>query len=138
LEYTLGPVGDPVVEPGIEMPRSARADVKREAPIRVGRQHSEAADVERNRAHLHSRFDESVARRLGSFENRVNDGVVADVRPGVIHVQYSDVDPIPLRRWNRIAGANVFEEIVIAVDVASFHCPDHDASGMPCSVSEMM
>src|SRR5207245_6677404 len=121
-----------------EMPRRAGSNVKCEPSVRIRRQQSSAPDVERNRAHLHAGADQGVARCLSSLEYRVDDGVVADVGPGVIHVEHGDVDPIPLGCGNGVAGADVLEEIVIAVDVASFHCTGHDASGMPCSVSEMM
>ena len=73
--------------------------------------------------------------RLGRFEHGVNQRVVADVRPGVVHVEDGDVDAVAVRRRLGIRHADVFEEIVRLVDVASWH---GSRQMTPCSVSLMM
>ena len=120
------------------MAGTAGADVEREAAVRTVRQESASPNVVGDRANFQAGVFQGGARSLGGLEDRVNDRVVADVRPGVVHVQHGDVDPASIGLRDGVRGSGVLKKIVGVVDVASGHCTGHDASGMPCSVSEMM
>ena len=120
------------------MSRSARRQVDFELSVRRRRQQSCASDVVGNRAHFDAGIGERRTKCFRSVENGVHDSVVAEVRPGVVHVEDGDVEAVAVGRRRRIAGADELEEIVVLVDIAFLHQRGHDASGMPCSVSEMM
>src|ERR1700682_1901115 len=97
------------------MPGSACANVEPEASVvRLGELEC-APDVVRNDANLLPRGHESGTQLLGGVEHGVDDSVVTDVRPRVIHVEDCDVDAVGGRRGNGAVDANVFEEIVQVV-----------------------
>jgi len=61
---------------------------------------------------------ESLTRSGGSLQNRANDGVVADIRPGMIHVEHSDIESVTLDWRNRVDHSRVLKKIVV---LNSFH-----------------
>jgi hypothetical protein len=103
------------------MSRSAGSNVNLKASVRRFGQLQRAAHVVRQHTHFDAGGEEIFAHRLDRFEHGVDDRIVTDVRPRVIHVEKSDVDEIVLLR-RRIAGdADVLEEIVMNMDVALRH-----------------
>ncbi len=120
------------------MARPARADVELELPVGRRGENAASANVERKRAHLRARLDQRGAGYFSGVEDGVHDAVVAEVRPGVVHVEDGDVETVAIRRRRGVTDSDELEKIVMVVDVAFFHRRGQDASGMPCSVSEMM
>ena len=120
------------------MSGAAGRDIDPESPVGIGGQETAAPHVIRNRADLDAGGDKQLARQFRGVENRVDDLIVAEVGPAMVHVEDSDVEAVAIGRRDRISDARVLEEIVSVVDIAFLHCVGHDASGMPCSVSWMM
>lgn len=111
-----------VVFPRVEVAGTPSADVQPEAAVRRRWDLVPTSDVEGNCSDHPPLRGQRVASMLGRFENCVNQRVVTDVRPGMVHVEDGNVELGRIRGWKRPAvQAHVFEEIVFLMDIASFH-----------------
>ena len=113
-----GVLGDPlalrrqaVVGVGVDVPRAAGAGVEGEAAARGLGDLSRAAHVEGERAHPHAGLLGDGEDLAGGVEQGVDDAVVAEVRPAVVHVEHGDVDDPRLggREVLRPLHADVFK-----------------------------
>src|SRR5687768_6406364 len=108
------------------------AYVELKASVGRLRDQKPAAYVERENAHLGASPEKLIAAVLGDLENGVDDRVVAEVWPVVIHVQNGDINLVLFRCRNGVGQTYVFEEILIQMDGSISHRDDPLSRIMPC------
>ena len=92
LVHALAPLGHPVVLPRVDVAGTAGPHVDRESsPRRLG-DHARPPHVVGERANLQPRSRERLQEVAARVEDRVNQGVVPQVGPPVVHVENGNVD----------------------------------------------
>jgi hypothetical protein len=118
LADPLAPLRDAVVLGRVDVPGAAGAEVERVASARRVRDPAVAAHVEGEGAHADAGLEDDRQQLAGGVEHRVDQAVVAEVRPAVVHVEHRDVDEPRIGRGEVLGtlDADVLEGAAGGVD----------------------
>ena len=104
---------DAVVLVRVDVPRTAGADVEREAAAGGLGDHAAAAHVEGERADADPGLLGDRQELAGVVEQGMDEAVVAEVRPAVVHVEHGDVDDARIGR-REVLGALDADAVEVA------------------------